>query len=646
MNSIALLKPCGSETFSGQGAKIMHKYRDELEDNILMRIQHESGVIITFLTAPPEVFLYQNDLQPEILWLTDTDAYILFNEELLGEYVLEEIEENETNFDETQTELTLLQHLIRDSVKMIESKIKNKIKSENYAKVRFMKLTQEQKDVIRMELLRDIKDPEIRSKIISTAYGFAHENGEDGDLESMVSYLMGHQEKINELFNEYAMSMPYVSEFDEDISIKELAKQPKDNLQMSKKLKLSKNVRYDLLRLSLVDAIITSSECPGIDGCTSPDCCLDLGRIARQFGLITLKRQGSDDYSDRCLKYANPDLASKNAAEALEYLSFQHEVKRYANDHEAYELLIEINANPPASVRDYFNPENWRDPYDGTKSRQLALKRQIAYVLVSLAFPDSYLDHFADHVNTDDVRNADNKDDDHSNWDEWCKVFSQIGMPLLHLPKSITTQIKSEGPWTGLFGENGNWNASAGYYIAFGRNEDDVISDSISLKEYVERFPSVPEFFTWSDRSNGYNTSGGFLVRTWGLLVSQTWTFERESNEFYINVFNQHLAPFFDVPPQSQFDHVIVVYSDYNIGRYIASTDPRSWNPNAPDYGISTPLPDGYGLVDNWHDSFDHYQPRPLVSLDSDLFTPRLRSAARFLIECIRHDELRPIQTF
>ena len=124
MNSIALLKLCGSETFSGQGAKIMHKYRDELEDNILMRIQHESGVIVTFLTAPPEVFLNQNDLQPETLWLTDTDAYIVFNEELLEEYVLEEIEENEPNFDETQTEPTLLQQLIRDSVKVIERKIK------------------------------------------------------------------------------------------------------------------------------------------------------------------------------------------------------------------------------------------------------------------------------------------------------------------------------------------------------------------------------------------------------------------------------------------------------------------------------------------------------------------------------------------
>lgn len=495
-----------------------------------------------------------------------------------------------------------------------------------------------------MELIRNIKDPEIRSKIISTAYGYAHENGEDGDIESMVSYLMGNLNKVDELFNEYAMSMPYLSEFDEDTSIKEFDKQLKDESRLGKESKLSKNLRNNVLRLALVDAIITSSECPGIFYCTSPSCCLDLGKIAEQFGLITLKRQDSDDDSDRCLKYKNPDLASKNAAEALEYLSFQHEVRRYAGHHDAYELLIEIDANPPMSVRDYFDPENWQSSFDGTKSRQLTLKRQIAYVLVSLAFPDSYLDHFSNRVNTDNGL-EDESDNSQSNWDKWCKVFNQIDMPLLHLPKSITTQIKSEGPWTGLFGENGDWNASAGHHIEAGRNNDDVINDSISLKEYVERFPSVPDYFTWYDRSNGYNTFGGFLVRTLGLLVSQTWTFERESNEFYVKVFNEYLAPFFDVPPKSEFDHVIVVFSDYNNGKYIASTDPRSWNPNTPDNGISTPLPDGYGFVDNWNTSYNNYQPRPLASLDSDLYTPRLRSAARYLSECITHDQQRPAQS-
>jgi hypothetical protein len=75
-----------------------------------------------------------------------------------------------------------------------------------------MKLTNEQKSVIRDELFRNIKNDETRSKIISTAFGFAHENGEDGDIEKMVSYLMNNKNKIDELFMEFGMSMPYSSE--------------------------------------------------------------------------------------------------------------------------------------------------------------------------------------------------------------------------------------------------------------------------------------------------------------------------------------------------------------------------------------------------------------------------------------------------
>jgi hypothetical protein len=78
-----------------------------------------------------------------------------------------------------------------------------------------MKLTDEQKSVIRAELFRNIKNEETRSKIISTAFGFAHENGEDGDIEKMVSYLMNNKDKINELFMEFGMSMPYMSETDD-----------------------------------------------------------------------------------------------------------------------------------------------------------------------------------------------------------------------------------------------------------------------------------------------------------------------------------------------------------------------------------------------------------------------------------------------
>ena len=60
-----------------------------------------------------------------------------------------------------------------------------------------------------------MKNADTRSKIIATAYGYANENGKDGDLESMVSYFTYNQDKIDELFNEYAMSMPYTVEVEQ-----------------------------------------------------------------------------------------------------------------------------------------------------------------------------------------------------------------------------------------------------------------------------------------------------------------------------------------------------------------------------------------------------------------------------------------------
>jgi hypothetical protein len=80
-----------------------------------------------------------------------------------------------------------------------------------------MKLTTEQKDAIRNQLFETVKNQEKRSRILSIAYGFANENGEDGDLESMVLYLMDkeNESKMDELFDEYVMSMPYISETDD-----------------------------------------------------------------------------------------------------------------------------------------------------------------------------------------------------------------------------------------------------------------------------------------------------------------------------------------------------------------------------------------------------------------------------------------------
>jgi hypothetical protein len=81
-----------------------------------------------------------------------------------------------------------------------------------------MKLTAEQKDAIKNQLFETVKNQEKRSRILTVAYGFANENGEDGDLESMVLYLMDkeNESQIDELFEEFSMSMPYLAEADDN----------------------------------------------------------------------------------------------------------------------------------------------------------------------------------------------------------------------------------------------------------------------------------------------------------------------------------------------------------------------------------------------------------------------------------------------
>jgi hypothetical protein len=140
---------------------------------------------------------------------------------------------------------------------------------------------------------------------------------------------------------------------------------------------------------------MAAGNCPGFDYCTSPDCCLHLCRLARRFGLRINKAVEENDFSHRCLEFRKPRLASKIAKEALATLSFQHEVGRYADNWTAYDLLIEI-PSMPIDVWTYFQPQfEYLQNTDLPAGRQLALKRQIALVLASLAFTDKYLNHFS-----------------------------------------------------------------------------------------------------------------------------------------------------------------------------------------------------------------------------------------------------------
>lgn len=71
------------------------------------------------------------------------------------------------------------------------------------------KLTEGQKNEIRMSLLEKIKDDDMRSKIMTIAFSYSDETGEADDLEKMVYFLMENPSRVDDLYREFVGSMSF-----------------------------------------------------------------------------------------------------------------------------------------------------------------------------------------------------------------------------------------------------------------------------------------------------------------------------------------------------------------------------------------------------------------------------------------------------
>ena len=233
-------------------------------------------------------------------------------------------------------------------------------------------------------------------------------------------------------------------------------------------------------------------------------------------------------------------------------------------------------------------------------------------------------------------------------WKKVCQVLGNLGIPELNLPSSITTTIVEDRSYTPHFDEQGCFNSIAGYSLEMGvRNRDARLHESdfmgIDLAAYLEGQPDE-DFFCYSEHGNGYSSFAGFVVRTKGLLISHQFGLGSNIsvhpfNAQTIDAFNKYLTPHLHEEPESIFDHVIVLYSEYREDFWILSTDPSSWDPNKPDDYERLRIPEKYGLVGRWntHHEFETYNPRSLEDFFSPIYAPRLQAAAKYLDECLRY---------
>ncbi len=380
---------------------------------------------------------------------------------------------------------------------------------------------------------------------------------------------------------------------------------------------LKKSIRNNALRIALVEALIKGSDCncAEICSCGSYD---DLSRLSQLCG-IDFSTNGN-----KGLEHFDPTLVGSNERDAMGVLSTQHEFQQFQHDN----IFQGFGEFPEGAypAYEYFG-EHERNGFTIDKA---SIKRQAIYILVSLALPDRYMNHFVDSFG-DQRKTA---------WDLWYESFFSNNMQPPELPSSITSRIVRGKSWTKHFGPRGCFDPLAGYSLEMGvdlaKNRDETTDESnfdgIDLTAYLEGQPDE-DFFCYSDHGNEGGAYGGVVVRTTGLLISHQVKFDDQIN---FDIFNKYLAPHLNKAPESTFDHVIVLFSTYRQYAWILSTDPRSWDPNTPNEG-QLKIPEGYGVVGNWGNQSEGqtYTPRLLKQFNSPSYMPRLRAAAQYLESCL-----------
>ena len=101
-------------------------YQKGPDDDVLIQLQHDNGVIVTFLSAPKELFSDNDDLSPLIFWLDESEVFLAFNESELNRMIQDSIDLNRDTYGEQAAAFLPLQHMIQIGLSAIGQQINGK----------------------------------------------------------------------------------------------------------------------------------------------------------------------------------------------------------------------------------------------------------------------------------------------------------------------------------------------------------------------------------------------------------------------------------------------------------------------------------------------------------------------------------------
>ena len=96
---------------------------DDNDDDVLIQMQNDDGVVVTFLAAPPSVFEVTDKIDPMTFWFSPKSVYVAINEDILNEMIEESIEKNNGVYDDKEAAFLPIVHVLNIGLKEVNRQI-------------------------------------------------------------------------------------------------------------------------------------------------------------------------------------------------------------------------------------------------------------------------------------------------------------------------------------------------------------------------------------------------------------------------------------------------------------------------------------------------------------------------------------------
>ena len=96
------------------------------DDDVLIQMHNDDGVVVTFLTAPPSVFEVTDRIDPLTFWMSPKSVYVAINEDILNEMIEESIEKNNGVYDDKEAAFLPIVHVLNIGLKEVDKQIANR----------------------------------------------------------------------------------------------------------------------------------------------------------------------------------------------------------------------------------------------------------------------------------------------------------------------------------------------------------------------------------------------------------------------------------------------------------------------------------------------------------------------------------------